>query len=427
MSQDDFDPFVAMGGGADQNGILYEIGGGHSSYSDDDDDDRSFSISSELPTTVFFPPIDLTPRDLPEGRRRRFAPPSVQSSGASSYARGGHRGGAGSVLSSEHDGMTKSSRTENSSQVQREMDAAAGGVALLDDIDEVPDIVTVEPTAASNIGAQDHWNQLGLTPRLTGLQASSSSAMAAATARALSASQSLASSSQGTVAAPRDVASALQDTASSVGTETAASTTTGSALSTRVNRASSDSGAAEFVARLPCEFARYKGCQETFPIDRSGEGVEEWTDHMVTMHTHLNYQYPERAGCWFCGERFRVDELDSHAAQIQMYNTRMRHIARHYIEDGPQATAVPSPDADFEAHLIARGIWDNVPADQGDDGGDAVARVLSAHQVRPFTIETQPGRVPRRAQSNVSYVTERPPRANRHGAMLPARQVLHRQ
>lgn len=424
MLQDDFDPLVAMGGGADQNGFLYEIGGGHSSYSDDDDDE-SFIISSELPTTVFFPPIDLTPEDLPEGRRRRFAPSSVQSSGASSYARGGHRGGVDSVLSSAHDGMTKSSRTENSSQVQREMDTAAG-VALLDDIDEVPDIITVEPTAASNIGALDHWNQLGLTPRTRGMRASSRSAMAAAAAaadRASSASQSLASSSQGTVAAPRDVASALQDTASSVGTETAASTTTGSALSTRANRASSESGAAEVVARLPCEFARYKGCQETFPLDRSGEGVEEWADHMVTTQTHLNYQYPERAGCWFCDERFRVDELDSHAAQIELYNKRMRHIARHYIEEGPQATAIPGPDADFEAHLIARGIWDNAPANQGDDGGDAVASVLS-NQVRPFTIETKPGRVPRGAQSNVSYVKERS-RANRQGA--PARQVLYRQ
>ncbi|OAA79823.1 hypothetical protein LEL_03309 [Akanthomyces lecanii RCEF 1005] len=427
MSQyDDDSLFASMSGGADHNGFQFEIGAGHSRFGDGDE--QSVSISNELPTTVFFPPIDLTPDDLPEGRRQRLAP-SVHSDNSDSYilsARGGHRGGPDSVLSSAHDGMTKSSRTETSSQAQREMDAAAGGGALLDDIDEVPDIVTVEPTAASNIGAADHWNQMGLTPRTTGLQASSNSAMAAA-ARALSASQSPALASQGIVSAPHEMVSAPQDTASSVGTGTARSTTTGSARSTRANAASSDSGAAEVVARLPCEFARYKGCQETFPLYRSGEGVEEWTDHMVRTQTHLNYQYPERSGCWFCDEKFRVNEHDSRAAQIDMYNKRMRHIARHYLEEGPQATAAPRLDADFEAHLIAYGIWDNVPADQANDDGDAVARVPSANHVRPMHIETQPGRTPRSAWSNVSLVTERAPRANRNGTREPPRQVLHRQ
>ncbi|ATY61734.1 hypothetical protein A9K55_008122 [Cordyceps militaris] len=321
---------------------------------------------------------DCTGDGREDTRRPRFQPSecgdSTTTASSVSYdadgrdvfsVRGGRGGGHGSIFSNLHDAKTAASITEAESMAQRAMDAA-----LLGAVDELPEIVTVEFPAPSNIVHPHHWNNIGVDQSPTGLQASSATAMASWNA-----------SSPG-----------------------ARSTTT-------------SLDATEVVAHLPCEFARYKGCTLTFPLHRSEAGIGAWADHMAK--THMAYRMPRISGCWFCDEKFPIhhDDYAKDRVAVDVYNRRLKHIARHYLRQGPQHVANPRPDTDFEAHLIANGILD-VPAGHQP-------RVPSGNDLRPpMQDHTKLKKRIRSARSEVHIITERAPRHNGRGR-LQARQVTH--
>ncbi|KAM3514237.1 hypothetical protein MY11210_002126 [Beauveria gryllotalpidicola] len=326
---------------------------------------------------------DCTGDGLEDARRPRFQPSLDGESVADSYAqqdsvfsgRGGRGGGHGSVFSSEHDGKTKASRTTAFSAVQRAMNNALADPSMEIDDDHatlVPPVVIAETGAGADIADPDHWNQLGVTPAPTGIHASSASAMAFWTG-------------------PASVRSAA-----------AAAAAASSASST---------DATEIVAHLPCEFRRYKACMDTFPLYRSGAGIDAWTDHMVRTRTHLYHRLPRASGCWFCSETFSVGEQHhaDRAVITEVYKKRMRHIARHYlsghVRDSAVAPATPPRDAAFERHLIDNGVW-KPASGEGGDAQQGPARVPTSNDLRdPIRDYTVGTRTTRSARSDARYVT----------------------
>ncbi len=315
-------------------------------YNDFGADDGETPMSDPPPVRSF-PGIalsDCTGDGLEDDRRPRFQPSLYSDSSMPSAP-------PSFVLSSAHDGRTNASRTDYADLAPVPQHAYNE-----DDGPQVPEVATMEALAPANISAADHWNHAGVTPATTGMQASSASAMAA-----------LAGTGRLVRSRPRD--------------------------------------ATEVVAYLPCEFARYKGCQETFPLHRSEGGMEAWQDHMV--RAHMNNHMPRRSGCWFCDEKFRINEKDGPAdgiVKFEVYKQRMRHIAQHYLERGggaPEAaTANPRPDPDFEAFLVNNGIWHPTTA--------SAARVPKSTDPRePVQFSTQPRKV-RSARADVQVFTERP-------------------
>lgn len=92
------------------------------------------------------------------------------------------------------------------------------------------------------------------------------------------------------------------------------------------------------ATRMPCEFARYTGCEATF--DAFG-GVETWVSHELDVH--LDWALPATCLCWFCDE-FRFASEETHGGDRRLnFHSRMMHIAGHYQE----GTAGPRIRADF--------------------------------------------------------------------------------
>ncbi|KAM3520464.1 hypothetical protein MY4038_009413 [Beauveria bassiana] len=322
---------------------------------------------------------DFTGDGQEDARRPRFQPSLDGESVTDSYVhqesifsgRGGRGGGHGSIFSSVHDGRTRASRTTAFSAAQRAMDNALADPAMEIDDDHatlVPPVVIAETGAGADIVDPDHWNQLGVTPTPTGIHASSASAMASWTG-------------------PASLRSAA---ASSV----------------------PSTDATEIVAHLPCEFRRYKACMDTFPLHRSGAGIDNWTDHMVRTRTHLYHRLPPSSGCWFCSETFSVDEQHraDRAVLTEVYKKRMRHIARHYLNGDVRnstvaVAATPPRDAGFEEHLKNNGIWKPAPGD-GGEAQQGAARVPMSNDLRdPIRDYTVGIRTPRSARSDAQYVT----------------------
>lgn len=92
------------------------------------------------------------------------------------------------------------------------------------------------------------------------------------------------------------------------------------------------------TVRMPCEFARYTGCDATF--DAFGD-VEAWMRH--ELDAHLDWALPATCLCWFCDE-FRFVPEETHEGDRRLnFHSRMVHIAGHYQE----GTAGPHVRADF--------------------------------------------------------------------------------
>lgn len=321
---------------------------------------------------------DFTGDGQEDARRPRFQPSlDGGESVTDSYVRqesifsgrGGRGGGHGSIFSSEHDGRTRASRTTDFSAAQRAMNNALTDPAMEIDDDHatlVPPVVIAETGAGADIVDPDHWNQLGVTPTPTGIHASSASAMASWTGPASVRSAAAASSASST-------------------------------------------DATEIVAHLPCEFRRYKACMATFPLHRSGAGIDDWTDHMVRTRTHLYHRLPGASGCWFCSETFSVGDRADRAVITEVYKKRMRHIARHYlngdVRDSALAPATPPRDAGFERHLIDNGVWTPASA-EGGEAQQGAARVPTSNDLRdPIRDYTVGTRTTRSARSDARYVT----------------------
>ncbi|XWW93341.1 hypothetical protein V2A60_001274 [Cordyceps javanica] len=295
---------------------------------------------------------DFTGDGLEDERRPRFQQSLYSESSAASSA-----SYEDNCFSSLHDSKTKASRTTSGSQA-----IGANNAPVLDPVDEVPEVVTIEAMAPANISAADHWNQIGVEPTITGIQASSATAMA---------------SWRG-----------------------------------RPGRPTISTDATEIVAHLPCEFQWYQDCKTTFPLHRSEAGIDAWADHMVR---HMSHRYPKVSGCWFCDEKFAIHEKDysNRIVAMAVYKKRLKHIARHYLQQGAQASAAPRRDADFEAHLIASGICEP-PA-----GPSGQARVAPA-----MDYTTVPKRI-RSTRPEARYITEVSRRTN--GVRRPPLQVVHNQ
>ncbi|OAA37531.1 C2H2 finger domain-containing protein [Beauveria brongniartii RCEF 3172] len=140
----------------------------------------NYRQSAQLPAEIRFPDLGapvLTGVGLEEERRPRFKPwlsaDSVVGCSTSYDMSSRYRSGRihGSIFSSAHDGMPRASRTTTSSKALREMESTVA------DIDEggMPDVFIAEPSVTPDIGAEDHWDTMGVAPVTTGGQGSESS------------------------------------------------------------------------------------------------------------------------------------------------------------------------------------------------------------------------------------------------------------
>ncbi|SPO03418.1 uncharacterized protein DNG_06101 [Cephalotrichum gorgonifer] len=101
--------------------------------------------------------------------------------------------------------------------------------------------------------------------------------------------------------------------------------------------------------RIPCEFARYTGCTETF--DASTER-QAWIRH--ELEEHMRGESPAACLCWFCDKiKFFADEKHGRS-RFENFHSRMEHIADHF-GDGADARGM-RPDFFFLDHLWNGGL-----------------------------------------------------------------------
>ncbi|KAM0461736.1 hypothetical protein ACHAO4_000921 [Trichoderma viride] len=79
--------------------------------------------------------------------------------------------------------------------------------------------------------------------------------------------------------------------------------------------------------QLPCEFAGYAYCEETFDLNN----IDDWVEHICG--DHLFWRLPRDCICWFCDDAVfhavdgTVDERERN------FRARMHHIAHHFGRD----------------------------------------------------------------------------------------------
>ncbi|KAI1127226.1 hypothetical protein F5Y10DRAFT_266299 [Nemania abortiva] len=77
---------------------------------------------------------------------------------------------------------------------------------------------------------------------------------------------------------------------------------------------------------LPCEFAAFHGCDQSFGL----YAVDNWIEHIISHH--LEGYLPAECVCWFCDEFVFRSRNDSD--RWMNFERRMRHISNHITEDG---------------------------------------------------------------------------------------------
>ncbi|KAJ8131083.1 hypothetical protein O1611_g2546 [Lasiodiplodia mahajangana] len=76
---------------------------------------------------------------------------------------------------------------------------------------------------------------------------------------------------------------------------------------------------------LPCEFAAFHGCGQSFELT----AVDNWIEH--TISHHLKGCLPTRCVCWFCDEP--VFDSENGSNRRINFERRMRHISHHILQD----------------------------------------------------------------------------------------------
>ncbi|EHK45608.1 hypothetical protein TRIATDRAFT_39972 [Trichoderma atroviride IMI 206040] len=76
--------------------------------------------------------------------------------------------------------------------------------------------------------------------------------------------------------------------------------------------------------QLPCEFAEYYYCEETFDLNN----IDDWVQHICGHH--LTWRLPKDCVCWFCDAVVFHAVDDTADERERNFRARMHHIAQHF-------------------------------------------------------------------------------------------------
>ncbi|KAI0182440.1 hypothetical protein EV127DRAFT_320028, partial [Xylaria flabelliformis] len=98
---------------------------------------------------------------------------------------------------------------------------------------------------------------------------------------------------------------------------------------------------------LPCEFAGYGSCEQTFDLN----DVNNWIEHIISVH--LQEKLPKVAICWFCDDY--VFDYKKVGDRRVNFENRMHHIYEHILHERLTAHHM-RPDHHMNTHLQKYGL-----------------------------------------------------------------------